>query len=143
VIRAMRDRSGELPVSIRWIIEGEEEVLSPHFDEIVRSNVDALRADACLWEGMPARLADGRRALALGVKGALSVRVDVRSLNTDVHSMLAAVAPSAAWRLVEALSSLRDRAGTVRVAGFYDAVLDPTEAERRAIADESDSTERA
>jgi acetylornithine deacetylase/succinyl-diaminopimelate desuccinylase-like protein len=143
VIRAMRDRSSELPVSIRWIIEGEEEVLSPHFDEIVRLNVEALRADACLWEGMPARLGDGRPMLALGVKGALSVRLDVSLLETDVHSMLAAVAPSAAWRLVEALSSLRDRAGSVRIRGFYDAVLEPTEAERRAIADESDSTERA
>ena len=51
VIRALRERDGELPISVRWIVEGEEEVLSPHFDEIVRRNVDALRADGCFWEG--------------------------------------------------------------------------------------------
>jgi acetylornithine deacetylase/succinyl-diaminopimelate desuccinylase-like protein len=69
VIRSLREQLGELPISIRWIIEGEEEVLSPHFDEIVRLNAEALRADACLWEGAPARLSDGRPAIALGSRG--------------------------------------------------------------------------
>src|SRR5206468_12305038 len=50
-VRALRERSGELPITIRWIVEGEAEVLSPHFDEIVRLSADALRADGCLWEG--------------------------------------------------------------------------------------------
>ncbi len=40
----------ELPLTIRWIVEVKKEGLSPHFDEIVRRNADALRADACLWE---------------------------------------------------------------------------------------------
>jgi acetylornithine deacetylase/succinyl-diaminopimelate desuccinylase-like protein len=138
VISALRGRSGELPIGIRWIVEGEEEVLSPHFDEIVRSHAEALRADACLWEGAPARLDNGRHQITLGFKGSLAVRLDVRSLKGDVHSAMAAVAPSAAWRLVEALSSLRDEWGGVRIPGFYDAVVEPTEAERRAIADESE-----
>jgi len=141
VIRAMREEIGELPVSIRWIVEGEEEVLSPHFDEIVRVNADALRADACLWEGAPAGTSDGRPAIGLGFKGALAIRLDVKVLKTDAHSAGAAVAPSAPWRLVEALTSLRDREGRVRIAGFYDRVLAPTEAERRAIDGASDVTE--
>ena len=141
VIRSLREHAGELPITIRWIVEGEEEVLSPHFDEIVRLNAEALRADACLWEGAPARLSDGRPGLGLGFKGSLSVRLDVRLLKTDVHSAVAAVAPSAAWRLVDALSSLRERDGTVRISGFYDTVRAPTEAERRAIAEQSDSIE--
>jgi acetylornithine deacetylase/succinyl-diaminopimelate desuccinylase-like protein len=48
-IRGLRKQDDELPICIRWIIEGEEEVLSPHFDEIVRVNADLLRADGCLW----------------------------------------------------------------------------------------------
>lgn len=141
VIRALRERLGELPISIRWIIEGEEEVLSPHFDEIVRRNAELLRADGCLWEGSPARLQDGRLSIGLGFKGALSVRLDVRLLKSDAHSAIAAVAPSAAWRLVEALASLRDRGGTVRIDGFYEDVREPSEAERRAIAEQGDALE--
>ncbi len=115
VIRSLVEEQGELPIGIRWIVEGEEEVLSPHFDEIVRRNVEALRADACLWEGAPALLGDGRPAVALGFKGSLAVRLDVRLLGQDSHSANAAIAPSAAWRLVEALSTLRDERGRVRI----------------------------
>jgi acetylornithine deacetylase/succinyl-diaminopimelate desuccinylase-like protein len=141
VIRWLREHSDALPLSIRWIIEGEEEVGSPHFDEIVRLNADALRADACLWEGAPALLSDGRPAIGLGYKGLLAVRLAVKTLQTDAHSATAAVVPSAAWRLVEALSSLRGRDGTIRIEGFHDAVRGPTEAERAAIAAQSDSFE--
>jgi acetylornithine deacetylase/succinyl-diaminopimelate desuccinylase-like protein len=140
VIRQLRE-SGELPIGIRWIIEGEEEVLSPHFDEIVRLNADLLRADACLWEGAPSRASDGRPTLGLGFKGALSVRLSVRLLKRDAHSAVAAVAPSAAWRLVEALASLRHPDGTLRIPGFYDAVRAPTEAEQRAILEQSTAIE--
>ncbi len=141
VIRSLLEEAEELPLTVRWIVEGEEEVMSPHFDEIVEKNVDALRADVCLWEGGSARLNDGRPAIGLGFKGVLSVRFDVKLLKTDAHSGTAATVPSAAWRLVEALASLRDRDGTVRIPGFYDAVLPPTEAERRAIEDQSEASE--
>ena len=141
VIRSLLVQSDELPLTLRWIVEGEEEVLSPHFDEIVRRNADVLQADACLWEGSSARLSDGRPSIGLGFKGALSVRLDVKLLKTDSHSAAAAVVPSAAWRLVEALASLRDRDGTVRIPGFYDAVRPPTDAEVRAIEEQSDATE--
>jgi acetylornithine deacetylase/succinyl-diaminopimelate desuccinylase-like protein len=141
VVRVLRERLGELPITIRWIVEGEEEVGSPHFDELVRLHADDLRADGCLWEGAPARLRDGRPGIGLGFKGTLAVRLDVRLLGSDAHSAAAAVAPSAAWRLVEALSSLRDRDGGVRIAGFYGSVEEPTETELRVIAEQSGSIE--
>jgi len=141
VVRALRERADELPIRIRWIVEGEEEVLSPHFDEIVRVNADLLRADACLWEGAPAQLSDGRPSIYLGFKGALAVRLDVRVMDSDSHSALAAVAPSATWCLIHALASLRDRDGRVLVPGFYDGVRRPTEAEEKAIAEQGDAME--
>jgi acetylornithine deacetylase/succinyl-diaminopimelate desuccinylase-like protein len=141
VIRSLREDSGELPITVRWIVEGEEEVASPHFDEIVRSNADALRANACLWEGGPARLSDGRPSVGLGFKGCVAVRLDVRLLKRDAHSAVAAIAPSAAWRLVDVLSSLRERDGSVRIPGFYDPVRAPSEVERHAIDEQSDATE--
>ena len=140
--KALRERHGELPITIRWIIEGEEEVLSPHFDEIVRTNAGLLRADASLWEGAAARLSDGRPALVLGFKGALAVRLDVRILKSDVHSGSAATVPSAAWRLVQALTSLRGPDGRIRLPGYYDPVRSPTHAERRAIEEQGDAMEK-
>jgi acetylornithine deacetylase/succinyl-diaminopimelate desuccinylase-like protein len=143
VVRALREE-GELPIGLRWIVEGEEEVGSPNFATIVERNVDLLRADACLWEGGGAQLADGRPEIGLGFKGALFVRLHVRLLATDAHSGLAAIAPNAAWRLVEALASLRAPDGRVLIDGFYDAARAPTEAERAALAEavsESDEQE--
>jgi acetylornithine deacetylase/succinyl-diaminopimelate desuccinylase-like protein len=142
VVRAFREQGSGLPIRIRWIVEGEEEVGSTHFDEIVQRNADLLRADGCLWEGTTARLSDGRPSIGLGFKGVLVVRLDVRVLRRDVHSAAAAVAPSAAWRLVDALSTLRDRHGSVRIAGFYDSVQPPTDAERRALTEASEAGER-
>jgi acetylornithine deacetylase/succinyl-diaminopimelate desuccinylase-like protein len=141
VLRALLDEDGELPINVRWIVEGEEEIGSANFDAIVRENAELLRADGALWEGGAARLPDGRPDIALGFKGMLNVRLDVTALATDAHSSLEAVAPSAPWRLVQALASIRNREGTVRVAGFYDAVVPPTDEERAALAAASFSDE--
>ncbi|HEU5211140.1 MAG TPA: M20/M25/M40 family metallo-hydrolase [Gaiellaceae bacterium] len=143
-IRALRERDArrrELPIGLRWIVEGEEEVGSPHFAEIVEANEDLLAADACLWEGSPSRLTDGRPSVSLGYKGALGIRLDVRALATDAHSAAAAVAPSAAWRLTRALASLRDAEDGIAIAGFHDDVLAPSQAELQAIQEASDSDE--
>ena len=141
VIRALRKEDGELPIRVRWIVEGEEEVLSPHFDEIVRVNAGLLHADACLWEGSPTRLQDGRPCVGLGFKGALSVRLDVRLMSSDSHSALAAVAPSAAWQLIDALASIRNRENEILIPGFNEQVRPPSEEELRAIAEQGDSME--
>ena len=135
--RALRGTSGELPVTIRWIIEGEEEVGSPHFEAVAERYADLLRADGCLWEGAGFDVA-GRPTLVLGTKGLLYVQLDVQGAGTDAHSGSAPILPSAAWRLVEALASLRAPDGRVRIPGFYDAARSPTPAELEALADQTD-----
>jgi acetylornithine deacetylase/succinyl-diaminopimelate desuccinylase-like protein len=130
-IRAIREERGSVPLTIRWIIEGEEELASPHFDKIVERNVDLLEADGCLWEGSSLAL-DGRPEIALGFMGNLAVKLDVQALSDDAHSGLAGVLPSAAWRLHAALASIRAPDGSVRVNGFHDAVREPTAAQRDA-----------
>ncbi len=133
VIAALLAEHGELPVGIRWIVEGEEEVGSPHFDGIAREHAELLRADACLWEGSLHGV-DGRATIGLGFKGLLYVHLEVEALARDAHSAVAAVVPSAAWRLVDALSSIRGPDGRVRIAGFYDAVRAPSAAARDVMA---------
>jgi len=129
VLRALLAARERLGLSVRWIIEGEEEIGSPHFDALARQHADLLRADACLWEGSLYR-GDGSAGVALGYKGALYVQLDVEALATDAHSAGAAILPSAAWRLVGALSSLRDTDGraarrhhVVEEAGHGDAAV--------------------
>ena len=137
-IRALRAADGELPITIRWIIEGEEEIGSPHFEDIAAKYAELLKADGCLWEGAGFDAAD-RPTLSLGTKGLLYVQFDLQEMAVDAHSGTAAMLPSAAWKLVQALASLRTPDGTVRIPGFYDAVLPLSEEQKAAIADQHDS----
>ncbi|MBN1641765.1 MAG: M20/M25/M40 family metallo-hydrolase [Anaerolineae bacterium] len=137
-LRALRAVQGELPLTIRWIVEGEEEVGSPHFGVVAERHADQLQADGCLWEegGFGP---DGRPGIGLGAKGLLYVQIEVRTMARDAHSGSATSLPSAAWRMVQALASLRDTDGRVRIPGFYDAVQPPTDAQVAALADQTDT----
>jgi acetylornithine deacetylase/succinyl-diaminopimelate desuccinylase-like protein len=145
-VRALRAAEGELPINIRWIIEGEEEVGSPHFGAIAKEYADLLKADGAIWEGSGFDVED-RPELALGTKGMLYVQYEVQGTGLDAHSGNAPMLPSAAWRLVGALASLRSlrslRTPTseVRIPGFYDAVRAPTEAQLEALANQTDMEE--
>ncbi len=134
-IRALRAVLGELPITLRWIIEGEEEIGSPHFGAIASKYASLLQADGCFWEGRGFG-PTGRPELLLGTKGLLYVQLDVQGTGIDAHSGSAPILPSAAWRLVQALATLRTPEGHVRIPGFYDAVLKPSEAQLAAIADQ-------
>ncbi len=136
-VRALRTVYGELPITIRWIIEGEEEVGSPHFAAIAVRYADLLRADAGLWEGDGFDVED-RPEITLGTKGMLYIQYEVQGTGIDAHSGGAPILPSAAWRLVGALASLRTPEGKVRIPGFYDAVRAPTEAQLEALVNQTD-----
>jgi len=136
-IRALLAVYGELPVTVRWIIEGEEEVGSPHFGALAETYADLLRADGCLWEGGGFD-PQGRPSLALGAKGLVYIQLEVQGLGQDAHSGQAASLPSAAWRLVQALATLRDKDGKIVIPGFYDDVLAPTPAQLEALANQTD-----
>jgi acetylornithine deacetylase/succinyl-diaminopimelate desuccinylase-like protein len=140
-IQALRAIHGQLPVTLRWIIEGEEEISSPHFEEIIAPHASLLRADGCLWEGTSFDHT-GRPRLALGSKGLLYIQLDVEGMGRDAHSGQAPILPSAAWRLVQALATLRTPEGRVLIPGFYDDVVPPTRAALDALADQPDADEQ-
>ena len=120
-----RDHFGELPVRLKLLIEGEEEVGSPSFPEVVERYADKLGADGCIWEGAGVNHA-GAPELVFGAKGLAYLELVCSGLNDDQHSSVAVYAPSPVWRLVEALATLRDVDGRVLVDGFYEDVLAPT-----------------
>jgi acetylornithine deacetylase/succinyl-diaminopimelate desuccinylase-like protein len=141
-LRALIGSEGASPITIRWILEGEEEVGSPHFGEIAEAYGDLFRADGALWEGSGAT-PTGQPGLCLGVKGMLYVELSVRMLSQDAHSGMAPILPSAAWRLIRALNTLRDPDGSIAIPGFYVDIRSPTQAESEALLrapDMSDTT---
>ena len=131
-IRAFQKVRGKPPVSVKFIIEGEEEIGSPNIVAFVENNRQLLKADACIWEcgGVNWR---NEPVVSLGLKGILYVQLEVRGASQDVHSSMATVVPNPAWRLVWALGSLKDMEENIRIEGFYDDVLPPTQREIDAI----------
>jgi acetylornithine deacetylase/succinyl-diaminopimelate desuccinylase-like protein len=141
-IHALRDRDGELPITIRRIIEGEEEIGSLHFGEIIRPHADLLRADGAFWEGSGFTPGTHRPIVALGTKGLLYIELSVECMSVDAHSGGASVLPSAAWRMVGALNCIKGPDGRVNLPGYYDVAREPSEAERAALAEGEDVEEQ-
>ena len=133
-MQAIIEEKGELPITIKWIVEGEEEIGSPHFDAMTKQYGDLLKADMGLWEGS-GLTEDGAPNICLGFRGLLYVEYEVEVMSRDAHSGGAEKFPNAAWRLINALSTLRDEKGNNLIEGFYDDVLEPTESEKQAIRD--------
>ncbi|HKJ38968.1 MAG TPA: M20/M25/M40 family metallo-hydrolase, partial [Anaerolineales bacterium] len=136
-IRASLAANSELPINIKWIIEGEEEIGSTHFDAMTKQYGDLLKADGTLWEGGGFNEKD-QAVIALGFRGMLYVEYSIEVMKSDVHSGNAHALPSGAWRLVKALASLKDENGHILIPGFYDDVREPTEAEKQAMRDSAD-----
>ena len=125
---------GEVPVTLRFLVEGEEEIGSKTFEKIAHDHADKLRADGCLWESGSSFDDAGRPQIQFGCRGLLYVNLKVRLLDFDQHSGWASVYPSAAHYLVAALASLRDVDMNIKMDGFYDRVVKPTDADRQMMA---------
>lgn len=136
---------GRLPLSIKFVVEGEEEVSSAHLHQFVRQHRDLIQADGCMWEAGGKDIQENP-GLYMGAKGILYVELEARGANRDLHSSTATMVPNPAWRLVWALSTLKDRNEQVLIDGFYDDVVEPTAEEmehlRRIAAQRDDELRR-
>lgn len=133
-IEAWLKTQGPLPFKIKWLIEGEEEISSPHLHGWVEKHIDWLKKpdgrpmDGCIWEfgGFDDK---GRFTLTMGVKGICYLELHAKAVSHDLHSSLAALAPNAAWRLTWALSTIKNSDERILIDGYYDHVRQPTEDE--------------
>jgi acetylornithine deacetylase/succinyl-diaminopimelate desuccinylase-like protein len=133
-IDALLAVDGELPCTIKFVIEGEEETSSEHLFEFVEQNQPLLKADACLWEfgGVDQRDVPMQY---LGLRGICYVELSVETASTDAHSGLGgSIFPNAAWRLVWALNSLKGPDERIRIPGFYDDVRPPSQRDIELLA---------
>ena len=126
-IDAFLEVEGDLPCNVKFIIEGEEETGSVHLPEFIRGHKDLLAADACLWE-FGAVNVDGVPVQYAGLRGICYVELSVETATRDSHSgETGSIFQNAAWRLVWALRSLKGTDELIRLPGFYDRVVPPTE----------------
>jgi len=120
-------------LNIKFIFEGEEEAGSPHLGEIIDLNKDLLAADAWIICDGPVHQS-GRKQAVFGVRGDVNVDVTVYGAKRPLHSgHYGNWAPNPAMMLARLLSSMKDDAGRVTIAGWYDGVEPLGEAEQRAI----------
>jgi acetylornithine deacetylase/succinyl-diaminopimelate desuccinylase-like protein len=131
-VRAYQATMGDLPLRLRWLVEGEEEVGSPHLEPVVKQHAAELQADWCAWEGSSRDQLE-RLRIVCGVKGMLYVELHATGPNRDAHSGMGGVLPNPAWRLVMALSTLRDDKGNFVMDGLDELVDPPTEQDKRAV----------
>jgi len=123
-----------LPVGLVFVIEGEEESGSPNFPAFLdqyrdRLHADvAISADSAMWgHDMP--------SLMLASRGSVSLQLDARGPNSDLHSGLhGGLAPNPLEGLATIIASMKSPAGAITIDGFYDDVRAPTESERAEIA---------
>ncbi len=132
--RLAADGAGAPPVSLKFLVEGEEESGSPHFADLLRSRADRLSCDMIVISDTTMWAADVP-SMCTGMRGLVDAQIDLRGGETDVHSgSFGGGVPNPLHALAALLAGLHDEQGRVTLPGFYDAVLPLTGAERALFA---------
>ncbi|WKA52992.1 dipeptidase [Planococcus liqunii] len=133
-VEALLQLNGELPVNIKFIVEGEEEIGSPTLPKYVEQNKEQLKADLIVISdtGMQG---PGRPAVCYGLRGLAGIQIDVKGPKGDLHSGLyGGAVQNPLHAIVEILQSFRDKEGVIQVEGFYEDVLEVSDEERAEFA---------
>lgn len=126
---------GRLPVNVTILIEGEEEIGSPHIGNLVRAHADRLRCDAVLISDGP-MIAPGVPTMETSLRGNVSLEVEAAGPRTDLHSgEYGGTVMNPAAALCRIVAGLQDERGRITVDGFYAAVREWPAAERQALVD--------
>jgi acetylornithine deacetylase/succinyl-diaminopimelate desuccinylase-like protein len=126
---------GTLPCNVKVLLEGEEEVGSPHMPEFMRAHRDELQADLVIVSDGPVH-ENGQSTISFGVRGVLDIELRARGANRDLHSgHWGGIVPNPLWTLVHLLATMKNERGDITIDGFYDNVQPLTALERQALAD--------
>jgi acetylornithine deacetylase/succinyl-diaminopimelate desuccinylase-like protein len=120
---------GKLPLNVKFLIEGEEEVGGASIARYVPLNKEKLKADVALVSDT-ALYAEGIPTLCIGLRGLIYTEVECTAPMRDLHSGLyGGAAPNAVFALIELLSKAKDSTGRIRLQGIYERVKAPSPAE--------------
>lgn len=112
---------GDVPCNIKFVIEGEEEIGSPNIEKYLTKYKKKFSCDGVIWE-FGYIDSKGRPIVGLGMKGLLYVELTKIEAKRDAHSSLAVLIKNPAWRLVEALNTLRNSHGKILIKDWYKEV---------------------
>jgi acetylornithine deacetylase/succinyl-diaminopimelate desuccinylase-like protein len=128
----MKAHDGKMPLNVKVIIEGEEEVGGESIAEYIRKQGKKLKADFALVSDTEL-FAPELPTLCVGLRGLVYTEIECKGAKTDLHSgMYGGAAPNPLFALIEIISKLKDSKGRVLIPGFYKDVKAPTKAEMKA-----------
>ncbi|MEY3386419.1 MAG: hypothetical protein RIR53_1230 [Bacteroidota bacterium] len=141
-IEALLAAEGQLPVNVKLLIEGEEEIGSPNLAPFVRQNATKLSCDAVLVSDT-SMFAPGQPSIVYSLRGLAYMQINVQGPNRDLHSgSYGGAVQNPLNALATIISKLKDEYGRIQVEGFYDDVKPLTEQERGELAALGHSDER-
>ena len=133
-VEAHLAENGSLPVNVVFLVEGEEEVGSPHLGAFLKEHVERLRCDAVMISDTT-MFAPGLPSITVGLRGLAYMEVRVQGPSVDLHSgAYGGAVVNPALVLARILSRLHDDQGRITIPGFYDRVRELTAEQRAAIA---------
>jgi acetylornithine deacetylase/succinyl-diaminopimelate desuccinylase-like protein len=133
-IEAHLAAGGSLPINVKVILEGEEEVGSAHLDAFIADHKDLLAADVVVISDSPMFDRDVP-SICYGLRGLAYFQIDLRGSSTDLHSgSYGGAVANPAMVLAQLLAQMKDKGGRIRIPGFYDAVVDLTPEEKAEFA---------
>jgi acetylornithine deacetylase/succinyl-diaminopimelate desuccinylase-like protein len=128
-VEALRAINGKLPVNVKFLIEGEEEIGGASIAKFVAENPEKLKADVALVSDT-ALYAEGIPTLCIGLRGLVYMEVEATGPMRDLHSGLyGGAAPNAVFGLIELLAQTKSPDGRIQIPGIYDDVKEPASAE--------------
>ncbi len=131
-LESLMRADGGMPVNVRVIVEGEEEVGGEGIAAFVREHGDQLEADCALVSDTE-MFAPELPTLCVGLRGMIYTEIEVRGARTDLHSgMYGGAAPNPFVALAQIIAQLKRTDGRVAIPGFYDGIEEPTKAELEA-----------
>jgi len=133
-LEAYREANGTLPVNLKFLIEGEEEIGSVNLEEFIRANTERLACDAAVISDTP-MLSEELPSICVGLRGLVYMEVRLRGPKQDLHSgQYGGAVVNPANALAGIISGMKDDEGRITIPGFYDAVKEPTPTEREGYA---------
>ena len=134
-VEAFLKTQGDVPCNIKFVIEGEEETGSAHIDNYLTKFKKKFSCDGVIWEFGYVDSKD-RPIISLGMKGLLFVELSVTESKIDAHSSLAVLIKNPAWRLIEAIHTLRNSDGKILIKDWYKEVKPLTKSDQEIISKE-------
>jgi acetylornithine deacetylase/succinyl-diaminopimelate desuccinylase-like protein len=133
-IEAHLSQHGTLPVNIKVLLEGEEEVGSANLDAFITANKAMLGADVVVISDSP-MFDRGIPSICYGLRGLAYFQIDVRGSKSDLHSgSFGGAVVNPAMALAQVLAQMKDKGGRIRIPGFYEDVVPLRDEERQEFA---------